>query len=341
MVLSLLLGPNDEPSRALMGGKAWGLARIGAIVPVPPWFVVSPPAFESGRLSPETFAEISERLPSLGEGPFAVRSSAVEEDSHNRSFAGQLDSYLNVPGDKVLEKIVAVHRSAFKESVLAYRQLRAEESTALSPAVLVQQMVPADKAGVAFSRDPVDQISKAVVISAVSGLAEKLVAGEVEGDRYKLTREGDTIESVPSGSRPLLAAEELRRIAELAIAAEDHFSRPQDIEWAMRGPDLFLLQSRPITALRDGKRTLWDNANIVESYSGITAPLTFSCACAVYAEVYREFCSLAGVPQSRIASNRVVFETMLGYLQGRVYYNLVNWYRVLALFPGFKLNRTF
>ena len=104
-------------------------------------------------------------------------------------------------------------------------------------------------------------------------------------------------------SEPALSDEQVARVAELARRTERHFGRPQDIEWSMRGGEFFLLQSRPITSLvatpdPDGIHAIWDNSNIVESYSGITTPLTFSFALHAYEGVYREFCRLLGVPKA-------------------------------------------
>lgn len=138
----------------------------------------------------------------------------------------------------------------------------------------------------------------------------------------------------------------MARIAELARKASRHFGKPQDIEWAIERGRLYLLQSRPITALQTlpdpaGERNLWDNSNIAESYGGITTPLTFSFARRAYESVYREFCRILRVSESVIQDNDTTFRRMLGLIRGRVYYNLFSWYRVLALLPGFTVNRQF
>jgi pyruvate,water dikinase len=132
----------------------------------------------------------------------------------------------------------------------------------------------------------------------------------------------------------------------MARAAAAAAGRPQDIEWARCGGRLFLLQSRPITSLAglpdpDGARAVWDNANIAESYPGVTSPLTFSFARGIYEEVYRQFCRVMGVRERTIAEHRDLFPRMLGLVEGRVYYNLLSWYRLLALLPGFAVNRRF
>ncbi|MGH2362189.1 MAG: PEP-utilizing enzyme, partial [bacterium] len=133
---------------------------------------------------------------------------------------------------------------------------------------------------------------------------------------------------------------------ELARRTGRHFGRPQDIEWAIEDGCLYLLQSRPITSLSrigdpDGALNLWDNSNIAESYGGVTTPLTFSFARRAYEEVYRQFCRMMRVPPATIAAHNGTFRRMLGLIRGRVYYNLLNWYRLLSMLPGFTVNRRF
>jgi pyruvate,water dikinase len=160
---------------------------------------------------------------------------------------------------------------------------------------------------------------------------------------------------------PSLADGEVRRIAAALRELERALGGPQDVEWALAPADgnareLFILQARPITTLgsvssdtptvpaeapRTGERRIWDNSNIVESYAGVTTPLTFSFARSVYEDVYRQFCAMVGVEDALVEQNRHVFANMLGLVRGRVYYNLLNWYRALALLPGFSLNRAF
>ncbi len=337
----MILGPDDAPELSRMGGKAFGLARLGKAFPIPAWFVVTPQAFDGEALRPEATVAIENALLALGPGPFAVRSSAVEEDQAASSFAGQLESYLDVAAADVPKYILKVRASAFAASVMDYRRLHGLEGAPATPAVLVQTMVRADCAGVAFSVDPMDETRSLIAVMAVRGLADRLVGGEVDGDTYRLTRDGTPFEVLPTGEAPILDAAGQCSVALLARRAEAWFGVPQDIEWAIAAGRLFLLQSRPITTLVPGEPTLWDNANIVESYSGVTSPLTFSFARHVYSQVYRAFCRLLGVPDAVITANGPVFDNMLGYVDGHVYYNLLNWYRALALLPGFRVNRRF
>jgi pyruvate,water dikinase len=144
-----------------------------------------------------------------------------------------------------------------------------------------------------------------------------------------------------------LADERVREVAALARRCERYFKMPQDIEWALSVDGrLWLLQSRPITGLRhlpdpDGSYARWDNSNIAESYSGVTTPLTFSFASHAYRSVYRQLCRLLGVPESELSRHDEAFGRMIGLIRGRIYYNLLSWYELLALAPGFASNRTF
>ncbi|MBL8204103.1 MAG: phosphoenolpyruvate synthase [Blastocatellia bacterium] len=368
--------PGDSVSE--LGGKANALASIQsagqrANVNIPKWFVVSPAAFWAS-LSPaqaevlsratsedeievalqfltcndDVCAEIQNALPTImpNKDGLAVRSSAIDEDGKAHSFAGQLESFLQVASDDLANKIAAVWRSGFSARVLAYRRENNLGVLPPPPAVLIQQMVNAESAGVAFAADPISGRRSVVVISAVSGLGQGLVAGECNADTYHVNRADEIIERKLMAETPILSDEQIKKIAALVRTTSQHFNRPQDIEWAIEAGQLYLLQSRPITTIAhladpDGALNLWDNSNIAESYGGVTTPLTFSFARRAYEEVYRQFCRLMLVPDATIQQHDQTFKHMLGLLGGRVYYNLLNWYRVLAMLPGFKLNRRF
>jgi phosphohistidine swiveling domain-containing protein len=318
-----------------VGGKARSLGALArAGFRVPPWVVVLPEANEIA---------IEEFLDRTG-GPWAVRSSAVDEDGQAHSFAGQLESHLNVSREDLVEKISAVRQSGFSERIVLYRRQAGLSLPPPMPAVIIQQMVPAETAGVAFSADPVSGRRGIAVVAAVRGLGEALVSGEKTGDSFQVDRTGRIVQRA-AGEATLTDAE-VQEVAALARRAARFFGRPQDIEWAIAGGVLFLLQSRPITSLArqpdpDGAWQLWDNSNIAESYSGVTTPLTFSFARHVYEEVYRQFVKILRVPPRRIEEARDVFGRMLGLVRGQIFYNMLSWYRVLAMLPGFAVNRRF
>jgi len=322
--------------------------------------------------APDVSAEICAAVAALPGARFAVRSSAAAEDGAEDSFAGQLASYLFVAPADVPQRVADVWRSGFSERIVEYRKQKGlAADLPEAPAVLVQRMIDPTSAGVAFSADPVSGRRSVALVSAVFGVGTALVGGSADADLYEVNRDGriapetiahkemrhcfstQTEEGVAAEPLPeelrdrrVLTPEETIAVAALARSAAARFGQPQDIEWAIADNQLYLLQSRPITTLRDlsdpdGVLNIWDNSNIIESYSGVTTPLTFSFARHVYEGVYRQFCRILRVPPRKIAANDRTFGNMLGLMRGRVYYNLLNWYRVLALLPGFTFNRRF
>jgi len=279
--------------------------------------------------------------------PVAVRSSSLEEDGKENSFAGQLDSYLNVAGADVATRVADVSRSARSDRIRSYRQSQGLEGDIQSPAVVVQRMVDAEVSGVAFAADPVTGDRDIAVVAATGGLGENLVGGDVQGDTWRIGKCSRIVEreiAAENGSA-VLQDWQVRQIAQLVRKVSAFFDSPQDIEWAICGGQIYLLQSRDITTLASdaghAAYALWDNSNIVESYGGVTTPLTFSVARGAYEEAYRHFGRVLGVSEQAIRSNRRTYEQMIGLIQGRVYYNLLNWYRLLMLTPGFRFNSRF
>ena len=278
-------------------------------------------------------------------GQVAVRSSSVEEDGDQSSFAGQFDSFLNVASGSIADYAYKVWDSAFSEHVEAYRKSQGVTGEVPVPAVLVQRMVEADVAGVAFSADPVSGDRNTAVVAATSGVGESLVSGECQGDTWHVGPNGKISNRELESDRAVLTDRQIRRIAKLVRRVSEHYGSAQDIEWAIENNRIFLLQSRDITTLGEPESfddfALWDNSNIVESYGGVTTPLTFSVARSAYQEAYRHFGRVLGVSEREIARNDRAYEQMIGLIQGRVYYNLLNWYRLLMLTPGFRFNRKF
>lgn len=352
----------DDDDGRLLGGKGAALARLGRHgFDVPPWCAVLPSAFDASvdsasrerwrsghadgpcALDRAVRAELDAALSPI-DGPFAVRSSAGGEDSAEHSFAGQLASFLDVPREDVAARVIDVWRSGFSERVLAYRAARGIDAPPPAPTVLVQRMARADVAGVAFAADPVSGRRDVAVVSAVRGSGERLVSGEADADTWHVDGDGRVRGERLSGEPTGLSAAQVAAIARLARRTSQVFAAPQDIEWVLEGERLWLVQSRPITTLQapaEGALEIWDNSNIAESYGGITSPLTFTFARHAYEGVYREFCRVMGVREGLIADSDHVFSHMLGLIDGRVYYNLLNWYRLIALLPGYRLNRGF
>jgi pyruvate,water dikinase len=228
--------PLDAATDArVCGHKAATLAALrGLGFDVPDGFVI-PAGVQPTR------DDIAGALSRLGEGPVAVRSSGLAEDLADASFAGQYDTVLNVRGvDAVLEAAAACVTSARDARIESYGQ------AARPMAVLVQRMIQAEAAGVAFSANPLTGNRGEVRINATRGLGDQLVAGAIDGDEWLVS--GDQVTAIAEPQKAI-GPGVARRVAELARKAEAVRMAPQDIEWAIAGDRLWLLQSRPITAL--------------------------------------------------------------------------------------------
>lgn len=313
--------------------------------------------------------QVEEAFGALGGGPLAVRSSAADEDGALHSFAGQLASFLYVPDAAgAAEAVKRCWASGFSARVLAYRRQRGLRLDGTRVAVVLQRMVDPEVAGVLFTCDPVAGRLDRFLVSAVYGVGEGLVSGALAADELRLDAAtgalleaeiadkqqafrrqpggGCRAEPVPPEKRqqPCLEAGDLARLHALGVQLMADFGRPQDVEWALAGGRLHLLQTRPVTTLTEdlsGYPNLWDNSNIIESYGGLTSPLSFTFALRNYHSVYVQFCEVLRVPPAVIRDMDPYLRNMLGSINGRVYYNLYNWYKLVGVLPGFRHNRRF
>jgi pyruvate,water dikinase len=361
-------GQIKHKNNAKIGGKARNLLKLeGLGINVPSWLVIP-----SDILKSTSIEKILEELKNhkLISNPvhtrFAVRSSAVDEDGDTASFAGQFETLLNVQPKNLLQAIKKVEESAKSERVKQYRKNKGLSQNQ-DIAVIVQQMIEAEVSGVAFGANPLSGSTDSKIISAVYGLGEGLVSGALNSDNYEVSKghihkkiaekehafvsnsSRDGISKINVAKEHISTAamqdNQIQEITRILEALEKEFKKPQDIEFSYHKNQLFLLQTRPITALPKKEETdqfiIWDNSNIIESYPGVTTPLTFSFILKMYDAVYRQFASLMGVRLKEVTSNKDVFSNMVGLIQGRVYYNLLSWYRALALLPGYSLNAAF
>jgi pyruvate,water dikinase len=218
-------------------------------------------------------AVITRQLAQLGEqAAYAVRSSATAEDLPTASFAGQQDTYLNVVGAAaILQHVSRCWASLFTERAVIYRMRNGLDHRKVHMAVVVQQMVFPQAAGILFTADPVTGNRKVASVEASFGLGEALVSGLVNADVY-LVRDGEVVEKAvgtkklailasPAGgtreqaielerqNEPALTERQVVRLAQLGRRIEAHFGRPQDIEWCLVDDDFQIVQSRPITTL--------------------------------------------------------------------------------------------
>lgn len=337
--LVVLLSRRAACSPATAGGKGASLARLTrAGYPVPPGFVITTAAFREplaaalrvagrdGNLARARRACLDWAVPDrlrrsvlaarrrLGPGPVAVRSSMVGEDAVAASFAGQLESVLSVSGDDALiDAVRRVLASAFGDRLWTY--LGPAGGRALALAAVVQSMVPAESAGVAFSVDPVSG-RPGIIIEAAAGLGDGLVRGRVRPDRYRLDPRGELAEAVPvrPGS-PLLAEAAVRALGELVHEIAVFAEAPQDVEWAYADGRFHILQARPISAMAG--RPVYSRRMVSDMAPGVVKPLVWSAKYApivrnVFAPVLEELAGPTGLDYSRVSAR----------IHSRVYVNV-------------------
>lgn len=215
---------------------------------------------------------------------WAVRSSAVSEDSDTASFAGIYESVLQVDEANLWSAIQACWASWWSPRAIAYRQRLGDFSPLPHMAVVIQAMVSARCAGVAFTADPISGDATRLVINAATGLGTAVVAGVVQPEQYVVSK-------VPeermlqrrlwqSGRQPLLTSDHINSLGELLQRIEVLCGGPQDVEWVWDGRQYWIVQSRPITALASqttsGGEIVWSNANLKDIMPGLVSPFTWS-----------------------------------------------------------------
>jgi phosphohistidine swiveling domain-containing protein len=391
--LVVALGAADPDSYPRLGGKGAALARLAqGGFPVPAGFVITTEAFRAtlggatlcGTASQE---ELHARIKSapipfevrraitnayaelaLGSGArVAVRSSATLEDGRRGSMAGLAWTELNVAGiDALLQAVRRVWASLFRPEVLLY-ELIAERPTPPEMAVVVQQLVPADVAGVMFTANPVTRDRLETLVSATYGLGQAVVEGDTS-DTYALDRRTGALRRYRIGHKawrvrpaaadgagverdrlgdseahaPALRPNHLESLCDLARRIESFTGGPQDVEWALWGDRLWVLQARPVTgvpkwagatapecdaaARKPRRAVLWSNANVGESLPGVATPLTWSI---IRGYARHGFVAAFGGLGLSIPEDY----DFVGAVRGRVYLNLTEFLSVAGQIP--------
>ncbi len=274
---------------ASAGGKGGSLARLyQADFPIPAGFVILPAAFDGEDLTPEAWAEVLQRIRSMRtvdpDISFAVRSSALSEDSAAASFAGEFETLLNMRLDEdIHEAVKTVYRSRNSERVREYSRVKGENGTE-EIAVIVQRLVKADSSGVLFTANPVTGQRGEAVLTATWGLGEAIVGGLVTPDTYIINKQdcriikreiadkqvmtvllenGTEEQPVPKNLRraPVLLDIQAIELVRLGMRVEKLYGMPMDIEWVCTEGKILLVQARPITALPDPEPpapTVWE-----------------------------------------------------------------------------------
>ena len=232
---------------------------------------------KNGEFSEEVRKEIEYKYSMLGENVrVAVRSSATAEDLPDASFAGQQETYLNVRGiDDLLVQIRNCYASLWGNRAVSYRLHQGYDQLSVSIAVVIQEMVESQKAGVLFTVNPVSKKEDEMQINASYGLGESVVSGRVTPDTYVVNKKGEILDisigskasqiiygdkntvevevEAAKKSERALNDDEIRGLIKAGLNIEDHYDMPMDIEWAIRDGQIYILQARAITTLKNNE----------------------------------------------------------------------------------------
>jgi phosphohistidine swiveling domain-containing protein len=391
-LFNLLAHSRHESIPVGLGGKARGLAALQTQkMPVPPWWALDQSACQEylahglgaqiqaimDQLDTLGARECSTRIATLfennslsleqrqaylpqGLGPWAVRSSAVDEDSATHSFAGQHTTLLDQSSEQLEQALLKVWASAWSERALSYRRQHGLEMPLWGTGVVFQLQIHSEWSGVLFNCDPVLGHSAHWVLHSIQGLGEAYVSGDQSPEEFHLHPKNGTVLHyvAPTQDRKCVGPDQWEKIVnplplpEVArqklweLCANWCTKHPGawDFEWAYAKGETYLLQARPVSTWVEKPGAtlfLWDNSNIVESYGGLTLPLTFSFASRMYHAVYVQFCKLLGIGPRGLREMESTLRNMLGHIDGRVYYNLFHWYRLTGLLPFYGANRSF
>lgn len=296
--------------------------------PVPPFTVVTGSEVDLSFSQAETFA---------------VRSTFEGEDTGDSSFAGQFDTLLDVPRAEVASAVEQVRKSYEKETIRAYREalLRKsgeapsvvpEDHASRTAPVLVQEMLHPDMAGVAFSSNPTGLLNEIVLVVG-EGLGDAVVEDRADTTTYYYNKDDALYYYETQGASPTLETGILETLWDLVKRVEELYGRPMDIEYAVCGTEVYLLQARPITTFRGKDLIVLDSSNIVESYPDLTLPLSMSFAKEIYYEIFRALLVRATNGSSVVSELDASLRDMVAMANGRVYYRITSWYDILRLMP--------
>jgi phosphohistidine swiveling domain-containing protein len=334
----------------LVGGKAYNCARLKrAGFPVPDGFVLLASAPDDARL----VDEIEDALGRLAHvTQFAVRSSATDEDSVGHSFAGIHETKLNVTRAGLLDAIRACRASVASAQALAYRRTQGLSTDDMQTGVLVQAMIRPNVSGVAFTINPVTGAEDELVISATLGLGEALVGGHVEPDEFRLRkRDGALLSSHIGGKLYRVVSEEgvsslvetgederasasldeeqLRELSVLLARIEQHYGAPQDVEWCHDGAQVWIVQSRPVTAAPQAQAHAfqdieWTRANAREVLPDMPSPQVLFALCDILNRGMRAYYGKLVAPEAELGP-------MMRTFYGRPYFNLTQFRHVCRM----------
>lgn len=299
-----------------IGSKAHNLFRLAeAGYQVPPFFCVRAPFREEEIVS---YLDTHFSNTTL----FSVRSSASIEDGAKHSYAGQFRTFLRVPREAVYARIQDV-----------FAQAQPHKLSSIQMHVIVQEMIEADASGVLFTANPQGLLNESVIVLG-AGTGDLVVEDRTDTTTYYYNLSDQIYYYEQTGKAPLLTKPQIQELITASSRIKKRFQTECDIEFALKDQKLWFLQARPITTL-DPKAPviILDNSNIVESYPGITLPLTQSFIKEAYYQVFRHLLLHLTKEPKTVQQIAPVLRHMVDVANGRIYYRISNWYDVLLFLP--------
>jgi len=264
---------------------------------------------------------------------YAIRSSSYLEDGEKNSFAGQFDTYLNVSPKDINKKVKQCFNSVNNKNVLDYLRKNKIDKTNLKMDVIIQEMVNSNLSGIIFTANPQGLLNETVIVVG-KGLGNKIVEDRIDTTTYYYNNTDNIY--YYDGKKDLLSKKQIDELLILSNRIKELLGEYIDIEFAIEKDKIYILQARPITTINDKKQVILDNSNIVESYPGVSSPLTISFVKKVYSGVFRSLSLRITKNKKIIEKNYDYFNNMVSSSNGRIYYKISNWYGLLETLPFHK-----
>ena len=266
-------------------------------------------------------------------GKYAIRSSSYLEDGEDNSFAGQFDTYLNVLPKDINKKVKECFNSINNKNVLDYLRKNKIDKTNLKMDVIIQKMVDSKLSGIIFTANPQGLLNETVIVVG-KGLGNKIVEDRIDTTTYYYNNTDSKY--YYEGKKELLNKKQIDELLILSHRIKELLGEYIDIEFAIEKDTIYILQARPITTINTTKQVILDNSNIVESYPGVSSPLTISFVKKVYSGVFRSLSLRITRNNKLIENNYDYFNNMVSSSNGRIYYKISNWYGLLETLPFHK-----
>ena len=322
-----ILKKNKSKAITQIGGKAYNLNILEKNkINVPKWFCVIE----------EKEEEILDYLESnfKDEDVFSIRSSNSLEDGQTLSYAGQFETLLFVEKSNVISSLEKVRKASKEANTLDYdKQNKSIKNGKIKPCSIVQKMIDATKSGVMFTQNPSGILNEMVIVCG-KGVGENVVEDKVPTSTYYYNKTDQIGYFQKQENAEILLESEKEELIKIGLEIEKIYNKAMDIEWCIKENIIYILQARPITTFsKNENKIILDNSNIIESYPGVTLPLSIDFVKDMYYRIFKNLILRVTSKDKVVEGYEEVFKNMVDSANGRMYYRISNWYFVLSFLP--------